>query len=238
MEKVVVFNIKSALGSFQRPQSNNNPSTFHVIPKSALVGMISAVIGLDREFMKENDMYRLLTEKLQYSIKLRKPFQIKTWSEYGYNHGNVFQSNRPIYTPSKYERLEDVEYDVYVLYDDSDQDVSLLLRNFVDNIKNGVSAFPVYMGMANFPADISYVGEYDALPRNGRFNTASFCTNLVSDMSQPFERIRTDEIPTQSMSYLAHDINSYKRIYFHENGGEIMAHGNYHEVNQEAVEFI
>jgi len=56
MENVIVFNIKSALGSFMRPQSRNNPDTFNIIPKSALVGIISAVIGFDREFMKENNI--------------------------------------------------------------------------------------------------------------------------------------------------------------------------------------
>lgn len=239
MEKVIVFNVQSALGSFQRPQSNNNPSTFYIMPKSALVGMICAVIGLDREFMKENNMYKILTEKLQYSIRPRSPFQVKTWSEYGYNHGNVFQGNdRPIYTPAKFERLVDVNYDIYVMYDDTDADVKALLSNFAENIKNNEFIFPPYMGMANFPAEITFLGEFDPQACNGKFNTNAICTGLVINESQPFANIRTDDVPTLSVSYLAHDSKSYKTIYFHDNCGSLEAEGNYYQVGEEAVEFI
>ena len=239
MKKAFLFNIQSALGSFQRPQSNNNPSTFHVMPKSAVVGMICGVVGWNREFMKENNMYKILTEKLQYSIRLRSSFQIKYWSEYGYNHGNVFQGgDRPVYTPSKFERLVDVNYDIYVLYDDSDADIKALLSNFVENIKTGQFVFPPYMGMANFMADITYVGEFEPQACNGKFETHAICTELITDDSQPFENIRTDDIPTQSISYLAHDRDSYKTIYFHDNCGSLQAEGNYYQVGQEAVEFI
>jgi len=239
MEKVIVFNAQSALGSFQRPESNNNPSTFHVMPKSAMVGMICAIIGLDRDFMKENNIYKILTEKLRYSIRLRSEFQIKYWSEYGYNHGNIIQGkDRPIYTPSKFERLVNVNYDIYVMYDDNDADITLLLHNFVKNIKADEFIFPPYMGMANFPADLTYIGEFEPQAYNGKFSTNCICTELIVDESQPFEHIRTDDIPTLSVSYLAHDRNSYKTIYFHDKCGSLKAEGNYYLVGEEAVEFM
>lgn len=239
MERVILFNVKSALGSFQRPQSNNNPSTFYIMPKSALVGMICGVIGFEREFMKENNMYKILTEKLQYSIRLRTPFQIKSWSEYGYNHGNVFQrTGTPVYTPAKFERLVDVDYDIYLMYDDNDADIKALLSNFVEYIKTNTFVFPPYMGMANFPAEITYIDEFEAQPCNGKFTTNGICTNLVLDDLQSFANIRTDDIPTLSISFLAHDLKSYKTIYFHDNCGSLEAEGNYYQVGEEAVEFI
>lgn len=236
--KVLIFNIQSALGSFQRPQSNNNPSTFHIMPKSAVIGTICSVVGWDREFMKENNMYKILTEKLQYSIRPRSNFQIKYWSEYGYNHGNVFKKDRPIYTPSKFERLVDVNYDVHILYDDKDTDVNALLSNFIKNIKNGEFVFPPYMGMANFTAEIKYIGEFEPQACNGKFETYAICTELIINDSQPFKDIRTDDIPTLSINYLAHDMNGYKTIYFHDKCGSLQAEGNYYQVGEEAIEFI
>ena len=239
MEKVIIFNTKSDLGSFQRPQSNNNPSTFNVIPKSALVGMICAVVGIDRDIMRETNMYKTLTEKLRYSVIPRKPFQIKYWSEYGYNHGNVFQSaDRPVYTPAKYERLVDVDYDIHVLYDNEDQDVTKLIQNFIENVRNQEYVFPPYMGMANFMIDISYVGEVQPQACNGVFKTRGICTELVVEDGLEFENIRTDDLPTRSVSYLAHDNQSYRTIYFHDNCGTIKAEGNYYEVGEECLEFI
>lgn len=238
MEKVISFNIKSALGSFQRPQSNNNPSSFYIIPKSAVIGLISGIIGLDREFMKTNNMYKILTEKLKYSVKLCSEFKIKSWSEYSYNHGNIVQSDRPLYTPGKFERLIDVNYDIYLLYDDNDKDISILLYNFVENIKNNSFVFPPYLGMANFMADVSFINQYIPSPCNGDFETKAICTNLKMIETQPFENIRTDDIPTLSISYLAHDNNSYKTIYFHDKCESLKAEGNYYQVGEEAIEFI
>lgn len=201
--------------------------------------MVCAVIGLDRDFMKEHNMYKVLTEKLRYTIVPRSKFQIKYWSEYGYNHGNVFQGNsRPVYTPAKYERLVDIDYDIYILYDDEDLDVNALLLNFIENVKAQEHVFPPYMGMANLMTDLTYVGEEQPLACNGIFETKGICTEILVDETQPFDHIRTDDVPTRNMSYLAHDNNSYKTIYFHDNCGSIKAEGNYYEVGQEALEFI
>jgi len=237
MEKVVAFNIKSALGSFLRPQSNNNPSTFHIIPKSAVVGIIGAVIGLERDVMRDNNMYKFFTEKLKYSVIPRSNFQIKYWSEYSYIHGNVFQGGDiPIHTPRKSEKLVNISYDIYIKYSDEDADVKSFLQNFTSNIKENSFVFPPYMGMANFPADITYIGEYVPEIRNGKFTTNGICTTLDIDDMDKFRDIGIDDIPTQSISYLAHHI--YKTIYFHKNCGSLQAEGNYYAVNEEALEFI
>lgn len=238
MEKVVIFNVKSALGSFQRPQSNNNPSTFYIIPKTTVIGMMAAVIGLNRNVMKEHNLYKIFTEKLKYSVKLCSPFQIKVWSEYGYNHGNVFQKDRPIYTPSKFERLVDVNYNIYIMYDDTDTDMKQLINNFISNTKSNTFIFPPYMGMANFPADITFINETIPVPCNGKFSTPAICTEIVLNDSQPFANIRTDDIPTKNISYLAYDSKSYKTIYFHDNCGMLESEGNHYQVNDEAICFI
>jgi len=238
MNNVILFNIKSALGSFQRPQSNNNSSTFYIMPKSTLIGIICGVIGLNREFMKENNLYKILTEKLLYSIRLCSPFQIKTWSEYKYNHGNVDKPNQANYTPAKFERLVNVNYNVYLMYDDNDNDLNLLLSNFIRNIKANEFIFPPYMGMSNFLAEIKYLDEFKPKNYNGKFITHNICTNIVLNESQPFINIRTDDIPTRNISYLAYDSNSYKTIYFHDNCGTIEAEGNYFLIGNDAVEFI
>lgn len=237
--KVFVFNIKGALGSFQRPQSNNNPSTFYVMPKSAVIGLICGNIGIDRDVMKETNMYSVLTEKLQYSIKLNKPFKIKYWSEYAYKHNNLLQADsRPKYTPNKSERLTDVDYDIYLLYDETDHDINGLINNFIKNIKEGTHVFPPYLGMANMHADLCFIGLFDTNQQNGIFETSGICTNLVMEEDIPFENIRTDNIPTRSKAFLSHDSNSYVDVYFHDNCGSLKGEGNYYQVGEEAVEFI
>lgn len=236
--KTIVFNVKGALGSFKRPQSNNNPSTFYIIPKSALIGLICGNIGIDRETMKKTNMYEILSEKLQYSVQLKNPFQIKSWSEYGYNHRNIVNPGRPLYTPAKSERLVNINYDVYLLFDENDDDINALMSNFLKHLKENVHIFPPYLGMANMHADLSYCGEYTPKYQNGVFKTKGFCTNLVMEEEQPFENIRTDSVPTKSKSFLSHDSNSYVDIYFHDDCGFIKGEGDYYRVGEKEVEFI
>ena len=200
MKQVIAFNVKSDFGAFNRPQSNNNPSSFYVIPKSAVIGLICAVIGIEREHMKSNDLYRVLSEKLKYSVVLRNPFRIKYWSEYSYNHGNAFKLDRENYTPSKSERLVHISYDICVMYDDSDSDLNKIVESFANNILNQDYVFPPYMGMANFMAELSFIGKYTPEHKNGKFLTPGMCTNISTVDEQPFEFIRTDEIPTSSKS--------------------------------------
>jgi len=239
MEKIIAFNIKSTLGSFQRPRSNNNSSTFHIIPKSALIGLICGIIGLDREFMKNNNMYKILSEKLKYNIILCSPFQKKIWKEYKYNHANIIQKeDRPRYSPSFYEKLVNINYNVYLLYDDNDIELQKILYNFITNIKNNVYVFPPYMGMRNFMCDIKYINEFIPTKNNGDFITKGFCTNFNIQKDISTNDIIYDDIPTLNTSYLAFDNNSYKKIYFNGNCGNINANGIYYKIENELLEFI
>lgn len=233
MNKILAINIKSDLGSFQRPQTNNSPSTFNIMPKSALIGIIGAVVGLDRTFMKDNDVYKILSNEIKYSLVLKSPFNLKSWSEYGYN------PDKKTYSPLKFERLENINYDVYILFNDENEFLNDILNNFIDNVKNNVSSFSPYMGMANFLADIDFIDIYEKpIFENGEFMTSGFCTKIIMNDKQEYNKLIVENIPTRNNGYLMFDQNSYKEIYFHLHQGIIYAEGEYCEINSFALEFI
>jgi CRISPR-associated protein Cas5 subtype I-B len=241
MNKVILFNTKSALGSFLRPQSNNNNSTFAIMPKSALIGMICAVVGIERKIMIENNYYKLFSEKIKYTIKLNSPFNIKCWSEYAYNHRNAKDSGcNNVYTPNKFERLVDINYSIAILYDDSDEDIRNILNEFIFYSKEKRYVFNPYMGMANFPADIEFIGEYSVQENFGDFKTEYFIINpdKILDNESEISHIKPESIPTKSISYLGFDPDSYTTIFFHDNCGSLNSTGTYYSFNNIDAMFI
>ena len=240
MKKIIAFNIKSAIGSFIKPTANNNHLTFSIIPKPTLMGIIGAVIGMERKTMEETNAYPILTKNIKYAVVLKKPFEKKFWSEYAYNNKNAIDgASKPSYTPAYFERIYNVDYDIYLLYDNENNDISNILNNFVDNIKNNSSVFPVYMGMANFFADIEYINTFNAPePKNGEFSANCIVENIALSEDQPFDYIRTDKIPVESVGRIAYNHKNYKTIYFHDNCGTFKAIGQYYTVNNQNLQFI
>ena len=239
MERVLIINMQSNFGAFIKPQSNNNPETYAIIPKSALVGMMCANVGHDRDLMKSEHMYSVMTNELEYSLILNTPFKKASWSEYSYNHLNV-DNARPNYTPGRSERLYDVNYTVYIKYNtNSSEVVTSTITNFIDNVKSGVSMYPMCMGMSNMPCDVAFVDDFalDEI-KIGEFITCGVCTNIISSNDQEYDVIGTDMLPTKSLDFLTMDKSSVKRIYFHENCGKLISSGEHYVIGSKCIEFI
>jgi CRISPR-associated Cas5-like protein len=64
--KYVLFNAKGEYGHFRIPFYNNNYDTFGIIHKPAVIGMICAVIGKERNELKS--IYKFLCENLYFSV--------------------------------------------------------------------------------------------------------------------------------------------------------------------------
>lgn len=69
--KGLQFKIDGDWAHFKKPETNNNPLSHDLIPKTALIGMIGAVLGIEREKMKS--LFPQLSEDLLYGVELLKP---------------------------------------------------------------------------------------------------------------------------------------------------------------------
>lgn len=237
MNKVLLFNLKSDLGMFKRPQTNNTPSTFDIIPKSNVLGIILATLGIERKDAK--DLYEKFTKQFKYSVHLNSKLNKKYWSEYSYNLNNEFkQKGRQIYSPNNTERLVDIDYNIYILYDDNSE-FATIIADFIQMIKLNLSIFPTYSGMANFKNKLMFISESnDPIEKNGEFKTNCFCTKLNYNNYNlnNLKYICYDNIPISNSNYLSY--NEYKTINFHYNGEYIDAIGNYFLIENNAIEFI
>ena len=70
--KGLQFKIDGDWAHFKKPETNNNPLSHDLIPKTALIGMIGAVLGIEREKMKSlfphdnfKDNYKVLNQEVR-----------------------------------------------------------------------------------------------------------------------------------------------------------------------------
>lgn len=241
MQKVIAFNVKGDMACFTKPFTNSNCSTYIVIPKSAVIGMMAAVSGYMPEYMKKNNLYHFLTEKIQYSVRINEPFHKGYWKLYAFNFANFIQGyDRPNYTPSFFEYLSNINYDIYLKYDESDEIVKRFIDDFSESIKSEEYVFPPSLGMANMFCDIKWIDSFSGIEeKNGVFETHNFCTNILLDDDEKFKNVLVDDdFPFRYKGYLSHDFESYGDIYVNEKAEVMKGEGNYCKVDDEKMEFI
>src|SRR6056297_3608756 len=80
---------------FKRPETNNNPLTHDFITKTALIGIIGAVCGVERNNMKQ--IFPQLSDDLLYSVQLLKPIKKISWGFTSRTAINPIASGNPKY---------------------------------------------------------------------------------------------------------------------------------------------
>ena len=76
--KTAMLCVQGNWAHFKKPETNNNPLTHDFLTKTALLGMIGAVLGKERDAMK--GLFPRLSEDLRYGVALLRPVKKQTWS--------------------------------------------------------------------------------------------------------------------------------------------------------------
>ena len=69
--------IEGKWGHFKKPETNNNPLSHDIITKTALIGLIGAVIGIYRVTMRA--LFPQLYEDFLYGVQLLSPVRKLSW---------------------------------------------------------------------------------------------------------------------------------------------------------------
>src|SRR5215210_1026953 len=91
--KGALISIEGNWGHFKKPETNNNPLTHDFITKTALIGMIGAVLGIERPEMRE--VFPQLSEDLCYGVQIRGAVKKESWSFKLRYAANLFEK-RPV----------------------------------------------------------------------------------------------------------------------------------------------
>jgi CRISPR-associated protein Cas5 subtype I-B len=214
--------IKGNWGHFKRPETNNNPLSHDLITKTALIGMIGAVLGVEREDMKT--LFPQLSEDLLYGVQLLNPVKKVSW---GFTSR---KANKPTEegAPKHFEFLRNPYFLVSIALKNNRSET--LFDSFCDYVKNGLAEYTPVLGWHNCPAEIRFVSQgFFSEPQNGEFETQGFVIAgyKPKDFNGKF-RIGFDKIPTYQKDFWNVPDN-YVNIIYPDCSNTIKVDGKFYE---------
>ena len=181
MTRIISFEVTGNYASFRDPSVTSNQIIYYIPSKSAIVGLIGAVIGvkrgntLDELYSKE---YLDFFSKIKIGIKLcNNPKKIIYFT----NHRSL---KSPKTKPVKKEILESPKYVIYVQAEDD------ILDKITTAIENNRYEFTPYLGHAYCIARISNLEEYVGKLMTNVSNHETNC--VVLDESESNNNTRFD----------------------------------------------
>ncbi len=189
-----LINISGNWAHFKKPETNNNPLTHDFITKTALIGMIGAVLGIERDTMKAR--FPELSDDLLYGVQVKNAVRKESWGFTLRRASNLFEK-----APKQMEFLKNPDFVVAVALKDFRS--QLLFDQFILAIGNSEAKFTPILGLHNCPATIFLVAKGLFVEGYGEFVTKAFVTkNCNVDMSSLMQdgnhnlRLGFERIPT------------------------------------------
>lgn len=229
MMKGILLHIKGNWAQFKKPETSNNPLSHDFITKTALIGMIGAVIGKNRNEMKE--LFPILSEDLKYGVKINNDVKKQSWGFTFREVDNMWNKN-----PKQMEFIKDPDYDVIIaLYNERSESI---FNQFATFCKEERACYQPILGLHNCPAEIYLkaegVIEYSPNNENRSFDTEGFVDLPAHqpqlDLMAPL-RLGYDKIPSHQNNDFWNDPNKYITVIYPYNDA-IKVSGNYYEFNK------
>ncbi|MGD9489462.1 MAG: type I-B CRISPR-associated protein Cas5b [Calditrichaceae bacterium] len=214
-----VFDVSADLAQFKKPFTTMSPQTFSIPTGTACIGMISAIIGLDK-----NEYWKYFPEgSYQLAIGVRTPVKktvipinlLKTTSP---KHFARFESRKP----SNVEFIKNPAYRLYFSWENFEK-FNLLSTM----LEKHLSHYSLSLGQAGNLANFSFVGLFD-----GKFKTDPEWRGYSSILRQDKvlkigfgdNRIFSNRIPVSMRAdALSREVTHYNEYLFDGDGKEIVA---------------
>jgi len=226
--KGVRLHIKGNWAQFRRSETNNNPLSHDFITKTAMIGMIGAVIGKDRREMKS--LFPILSEDLKYGVQVINEVKKQSW---GFTFRSV--SNAWEKAPKQMEFIRNPDYEVVICL--VAQRSEPIYNEFVAYCKEGKACYEPVLGLHNCPAEIEFIDEglveYLA---EGTFETKGFVTNkhVPDKVGSTIHRIGFDKIPSFQNDDFWNLPERYVAIIYPSGGNSIKICGEYYVFNKQS----
>ena len=209
---------------FKKPETNNNPLSHDLITKTALIGLIGAVLGIEREEMKGK--FPQLSEDLLYGVQLLNPIKKISW---GFTSRTAISPTAEG-TPKYFEFLKDPRYLVLIALQD-ERSISIF-EGFKMAIKQEEAVYPPVLGWHNCPANLQWKSEGEFLEiKNGTFETKGFVLageHTPKDISGGV-RIGFDKMPTFQNEDFWNLPDRYKNVFYPDCPHSISVEGKHFE---------
>lgn len=216
--------IEGNWGHFKKTETNNNPLSHDLITKTALIGLIGAVLGIEREEMKSK--FPQLSEDLLYGVQLLNPVKKISW---GFTSRTAINPTAEG-TPKYFEFLKDPKFLVSIAL--HDERSSSIFENLKLYIKEEQAVYPPVLGWHNCPASLLWESEGDFSDiKNGSFETKGFVIageHTPKVISGGF-RIGFDKMPTFQSEDFWNLPDKYQNVIYPDCPHSISVEGKYYE---------
>ncbi len=221
--KAALIDIKGNWAHFRKAETNNNPLTHDFITKTALVGMIGAVLGKEREEMKS--LFPQLCDDLLYGVRVNGEVRKQSW-------GFTLRSASNLYDKAP-KQMEFLRYpDFTVLLALKGVQSGEIFDEYVWSVATGKACFQPVLGLHNCPADLHFVEDGEiSNEQSGEFETKGFISSTHQPIL-PFPRLSFDRIPTYQDNDFWNLPERYLPVVFPCNGQSVRASGIFYQFNQ------
>jgi len=160
-ESVLIFEIESEYGHFRKFNTTSSPLTYSIPPRPAVIGIIGAILGIERETapgrynspgsvlaeMFSTDNADIAVQILHPVKKVNIAFNLLDTEKTASSFFNVKQR-----TQIEFELLKNPKYRVFLAFRDTE-----LQEKLWEQLKNNRTHFTPYLGLSQFTATISAV---------------------------------------------------------------------------------
>lgn len=150
---VIVFDIWGDYGHFKKFHTTASPLTFSFPPPTAVIGIVAAILGLDKEAYWDTfspDNTKVAVKIINPVKKIRMGINVIETKSAGPMLNRIRQRSQ-----LKYEYLKDAHYRLFFSHED---------QSLMESMKNMLAAhktvYTLSLGIAQMLAGFCYVGEY------------------------------------------------------------------------------
>lgn len=225
--RALCIDIKGNWAQFRKSETNNNPLSHDLITKTALIGMIGAVLGKSRTEMK--GLFPILCEDLKYGVIVKKEVRKQSW---GFTLRSVNSAWEK--APKQMEFLRHPHFGVLIALINNRSES--LFQEFVNSCKEGKACYEPVLGLHNCPAEINFVSEgIVEMVNEGSFKTKAFVTSQhkMENIASFDSRLGFDKIPTYQDNDFWNLPEKYVSIVYPSGDKSIDVKGEYYLFNKE-----
>jgi CRISPR-associated Cas5-like protein len=228
--KAFQLRIEGNWAHFKKPETNNNPLTHDFITKTALIGLIGAVLGKSREEMKP--LFPKLSEDLLYGVRILSPVKKESWGFTMRKAVNLFEK-----APKNMEILKKPNYLIAVAMKGNDSKNEF--NAFLEAVRKSEAFFTPVLGLHNCPANLylKSAGTFSEM-RCGRFKAKCFVSKppahkIVDLFSTRNFRVGLDKMPTYQNNDFWNLPEKYREVIYPSPDCEISVEGEYYVYDQD-----
>ena len=220
----IIFAVRGHWAQFRKPETNNTPLTHDFITKTALVGLMGAVLGIERIEMRS--LFPQLCDDLLYGVQVNNVVKKESWQ---FTLRNVFAPNNPNEkSPRPMEFLREPSFTVALAL--QNERSSELLMRFADALQKSEARFTPTLGLQNCPAELEWKQSGGFTAETGSYQTKSFVLRSHRfEANQNFTSFRLgfERIPTFQDNNWWNLPNRYIEVAYPSNGTEVTVAGDH-----------